>query len=223
MHHQRLDQIIDEVKSYVWSTQRDDCYWLYAPFLGPSFVSFYYLSLRYLNSLHLSKFDPSRLAKILIDTQSTTDGGWLQVPDVNNTTSNVDATVVNYWFLKSSQSLSTSSTILKRARQFILDRGGLDSCTHMTKIWLALFGQFNWNELASIPLFVFKDHYGFQKVTFVRNMVGQWVYPHVLAIAYLRHWRIQKDLGSDFDLSELRVTQVQIPNFKVGLHWIFFS
>lgn len=209
----KLDNILEKAKSYIWSTQKDQCYWLYAPYLGPSFVSMHYLAICHLNCLNKSKFNTEILKKILLETQLS-DGGWLQVEDKNIESGNLDATIFNYWFLKASRSLPTDHECMIKAREFILSRGGLAKSTTMTHIWLCLFGQMNWNAIANIPLFVFRDSNPLNRAINVRNFVAQWVYPHVLPIAYLRHLHKYKDLGPDFDISELN-TEINENSQKV--------
>jgi len=40
---------------------------------------------------------------------------------------------------------------LKSAREFILDSGGIEASRVFTRIWLALFGEWSWDELPSMP------------------------------------------------------------------------
>ena len=40
---------------------------------------------------------------------------------------------------------------MHRARDFILAQGGIRQANVITKIWLALFGQFDWRETPSVP------------------------------------------------------------------------
>jgi squalene-hopene/tetraprenyl-beta-curcumene cyclase len=45
-----------------------------------------------------------------------------------------------------------ASDPLGRARDFILQRGGIESSRVFTKIWLALFEQYDWNKVPSMPV-----------------------------------------------------------------------
>lgn len=202
-----IEEIFQKAHSYIWSTQRESNYWQYPAFLGSSFFTQYYFALCHLNVLEKSKFDAAKLKNILVETQLP-DGGWKQVIEENIEKSNLDATIFNYWFLKASRSLPCDDENMKKAREFVLSCGGLASCSTMTKVWLCLFGQLDWKELAHIPLFVFKNSNIIEKQLFVANFVAQWIYPHVLPIAYLKHFRVQKNLGPDFDISELCTTPI---------------
>lgn len=65
----------------------------------------------------------------------------------------------------------------------------------MTKYKLAVFGQYKWQSLNYIPLFLFKNNsfpfysYGYIKSNIFgyEDYVAQWVYPHLLGLAYLRY------------------------------------
>jgi len=97
------------------------------------------------------------------------------------------------WYLKE-VGVDMLSSPLKNARKFILDRGGIEKAQVMTKYKLAAFGQYEWQILNYIPLFLFKNSfplysYGYIKGTFLFDIdyVAQWVYPHILGLAYLRY------------------------------------
>src|SRR5208283_3412828 len=47
---------------------------------------------------------------------------------------------------------SADSIPLKKARDFILESGGLEASRVFTKIFLALFGEFDWRAIPSIPV-----------------------------------------------------------------------
>jgi squalene-hopene/tetraprenyl-beta-curcumene cyclase len=46
---------------------------------------------------------------------------------------------------------STDAAHLQSARRFILAEGGIDASRVFTRIWLALFGEWSWNELPAMP------------------------------------------------------------------------
>jgi squalene-hopene/tetraprenyl-beta-curcumene cyclase len=171
--HESLDHVIASAKSHIWSTQKQGCYWLYPPFLGSFYISQHYLVMCYLGRIESSKIDLEHFKNILLNTQLP-DGSWKQQLEVNRVTGDLDSTVFNYWFLKASKLLSVEDDILKRARAYVREHGGLDAVSHMTKIWLCLFGQYNWDELESIPLFAFRDDYLY-RFSNCRQWVAQWV------------------------------------------------
>jgi len=59
----------------------------------------------------------------------------------------------------------------------------------MTKMNLAIFGHYDWEEFVLIPLAIFKTE-GIFKSAYVKDIVAQWVYPHLTALTYLRHFNV---------------------------------
>lgn len=65
---------------------------------------------------------------------------------------------------------------MKKARQFILDHGGIEKAQMMTKYKLAAFGQYEWHLVNYIPLFLFKNSfpfysYGYLKGTYSKTQI----------------------------------------------------
>lgn len=67
----------------------------------------------------------------------------------------------------------------------------------MTKFKLAIFGQYSWTSLTKVPLMVFYKHGIIQQYLYVKDKVAQWVYPHLTALAYLRHHQTVFKQGAD--------------------------
>jgi squalene cyclase len=64
------------------------------------------------------------------------------------------------------------SKAMINARKFILDHGGIEKSQMMTKYKLASFGQYEWQLVNYVPLFLFKKtfplySYGYIKGTFL--------------------------------------------------------
>jgi hypothetical protein len=59
------------------------------------------------------------------------------------------------WYLKD-VGTDILSPAMKNARKFILDNGGIERAQMMTKYKLAVFGQYEWQMLNYIPLFLFQ-------------------------------------------------------------------
>jgi squalene-hopene/tetraprenyl-beta-curcumene cyclase len=69
-----------------------------------------------------------------------------------------------------------------RAKNYILAQGGLEKAQTITKFKLALFGKMPWSEVYHIPLRLFDPNSYF----YIKDITAQWVYPHMLPLAYLR-------------------------------------
>lgn len=109
------------------------------------------------------------------------------------------------------------SPAMMAARKFILDHGGLEKSQMMTKYKLAAFGQYEWQLLNYIPLFLFKNAFPFYSYGYIKgntyhyqDYVSQWVYPHLTALAYLRYHKTIFPV-SKVCLSELMTTRGNLP------------
>lgn len=76
--------------------------------------------------------------------------------------------------------------MMLKAKDWILEHGGMEGAQTMSKFKLAAFGHFPWSGLAKVPLFVFNKG-GLWSYSYIKDIIAQWVYPHLTALAYLRH------------------------------------
>jgi squalene cyclase len=83
-----------------------------------------------------------------------------------------------------------------KAKDWILEHGGVEGAQTMSKFKLAMFGHFHWNSLTSIPLSIFYKE-GPLASAYAKDMVAQWVYPHLTALTYLRHHQTVFRQGAD--------------------------
>jgi squalene-hopene/tetraprenyl-beta-curcumene cyclase len=183
---------------------RQGC-WSFPAHLGSHYISLYALFLEWLRFRGFSsRLDLNRLARILLETQLP-DGSWRQARDPALSSGDINATVINYAALKFfSNSISTANVrpAMDAARRHILAAGGIDSTNQFTKTFLALFGLRGWEEICQIPYLIFLEGLPVNYRQF-----SQWVIPHLIPIAYLRHNRVSRKIrgtfGPEFDLNEL--------------------
>jgi squalene-hopene/tetraprenyl-beta-curcumene cyclase len=122
----------------------EDGYWC-APIFGDTTIDSDTVML--LNFLGRgSSIKVRRLANHLLNTQNP-DGGW---PLFVNGPSDVSATVKAYWALKFAGH-SPNEPRLEAARKRIKALGGIHKVNTYTKFYLALFGQYDWRGVPSIP------------------------------------------------------------------------
>jgi squalene-hopene/tetraprenyl-beta-curcumene cyclase len=153
--------------------------------------------------------DLNRLAKILLESQLA-DGSWKQARDPAIPSGDINATVINYAalkFFRTSISTANVQSALGAAREFVLGAGGIDTTNQFTKTFLALFGLRGWDEISEIPYLVFLE-----ALPLNYRQFSQWVIPHLLPMAYLRHNRVSRKIrgtfGAELDLDELFVGPV---------------
>jgi hypothetical protein len=62
---------------------------------------------------------------------------------------------------------------MKNARKFILDHGGIEKAQMMTKYKLAVFGQYEWQLVNYIPLFLFKKGFPLYSYGYIKGISQQ--------------------------------------------------
>lgn len=134
-------------RSEAWFLQRqhpDEGYWVEELEADTTLTSEYVMLRRYIGAV-----DHEREANMVRYLQRTQldDGGW---PIYSGGPMDVSASVKAYFALKLA-GIPQDDPGMRRARQAILDRGGVVSANVFTKIALALFGQYDWRGLPSMP------------------------------------------------------------------------
>lgn len=87
-----------------------------------------------------------KITRYLLERQSP-DGSW---PIYYGGPGDLSVTVEAYFALKLG-GYDPSAPEMVRAKQFICERGGIARARVFTKLWLALFGQFDWSALPAMP------------------------------------------------------------------------
>jgi len=97
----------------------------------------------------LGRKNPSRWRKVAnhILSKQQADGSWGQYYEAPG---DISTSVECYFALKLAGHAADSPELAK-AREFILSKGGVPKTRVFTKIWLALFGQWEWSGTPNIP------------------------------------------------------------------------
>ncbi|MDX2347750.1 MAG: prenyltransferase/squalene oxidase repeat-containing protein, partial [Nitrospirota bacterium] len=101
----------------------------------------------------LGLVDPERERKAacyLLQAQLD-DGGW---PIFSGGPADISATVKAYFALKLA-GMSSDEPVMQRARDLVLQQGGVVQANVFTKITLALFGQYDWRGIPCMPAEIF--------------------------------------------------------------------
>ncbi|MGH3321652.1 MAG: squalene--hopene cyclase, partial [Streptosporangiaceae bacterium] len=111
---------------------------------------------------------------------------------------------------------SPADTHMRQAAEYIRDQGGLEATRVFTRVWLALFGLWSWDdlpvmppELAYLPRFVPLNIYDW----------GCWARQTIVALTVVTSLRPCRDLG--LDLPELR-TGMFVPRRHPAASWSGF-
>jgi len=140
----RVAAAVDAARKYLFSIQHDEGYWCGELEADTSLESDYIL----LHTL-LGTGDPERIrkaARYVLEHQNQ-DGGW---SIYHGGPSNVSASVKAYFGLKLA-GYGADHPALERARQKILELGGVTQVNTFTKIYLCFFGQYDYNAVPAIP------------------------------------------------------------------------
>ena len=137
-------QAVQRSQDYFRRTQYPEGYWWGELESNPT------MEAEYLMLCHFTgRHDPERWRKVCnyILSKQRDDGSWGQYYDAPGDLS----TSVECYFALKLAGHSPDSEPLKKAREFILSKGGMPKIRVFTKIWLALFGQWEWKGTPNMP------------------------------------------------------------------------
>jgi squalene-hopene/tetraprenyl-beta-curcumene cyclase len=139
-----LEEAIRRTQDYFLRTQHPDGYWVGELETNVCMAAEYLLLTHFLGAR-----DDTRWRKIAtyLQRQQSADGGWAIY---FGGPSDLNATVEAYFVLKLA-GLSGDEPAMRRAREFVLNAGGIPRARVFTKIWLALFGQWDWRGVPCLP------------------------------------------------------------------------
>ena len=97
----------------------------------------------------LGRTEDSRLRKAAdyLRRQQAPDGGWAIYPQGP---ADISASVKAYLVLKLMGD-DPEARHMRRARERIQELGGIEACNSFTKIYLSIFGQYDWSRCPAVP------------------------------------------------------------------------
>jgi len=140
----KLNTTIKKSQSHLLSEQEEGTYW--AGVLEGDVA----LTAEYLMLMHfLKRIDTRKQEKAIryIIKKQEKDGGWNIYHDGF---SDISISVKCYFALKLANH-SDEEPYMRKARKRILKLGGIMKCNTFTKIYLAVFGQFDWKGIPALP------------------------------------------------------------------------
>ena len=163
-HAEAIEEALLRGESWFLNHQnREVGFWVAELEADTTLTSEYLMLRRFLNLV-----DPERERKAvryLIETQLE-DGGW---PIYAGGPSDQSASVKAYFALKLS-GVAPDEPFMNKARELILKNGGVVEANVFTKITLALFGQYSWRGVPSMPAEIM--------------LAPQWLYFNIYAVSY---------------------------------------
>lgn len=140
----QLSEAIAAARSYLLELQNEDGHWC-AELEGDTILeSEYILALHFLGRADEVKV---RKAANYLRRQQLDAGGWAIYP---GGAPQISASVKAYFVLKLAGD-DPNEPHMEKARQLILSLGGLDACNSFTKIYLSIFGQYEWSKSPGVP------------------------------------------------------------------------
>ncbi|MFO0865515.1 MAG: squalene--hopene cyclase [Gemmataceae bacterium] len=221
----QVDAAVDRARRCLFDLQRSDGHWC-GELQGDTILESEYVLL--LAFLGREKDEiVGKLARYIL-TQERDDGGWSNYPG-----GPVDLSVsVKAYFALKIAGYSTEHPSMRRARQHILANGGAAQCNSFTKFYLALLGEFPYDNCASVP-----PEMMFLPRWFYVNLyaMSAWTRTIVVPLSIFSACKPQRSLPKDLGIAELFVDDPAKPmwpcaptkrlvtwtNFFLGVDWLF--
>ncbi len=139
-----LDETVDRGSAYLLSLQSPEGCWWAELEANVTMAAEHLLLEHFLGIAEANRW--AQLVRYILNHQSA-DGSW---PVYHNGQGDVSVTVEAYFALKLAGT-DPDDPRMVRARDFVLAHGGIGATRIFTKLWLALFGQFDWDGLPAMP------------------------------------------------------------------------
>jgi squalene-hopene/tetraprenyl-beta-curcumene cyclase len=163
-HMNALDSALQKGECWLLSQQDTERgFWVEELEADTTLTSEYVMLRRFLDLVDLER--ERKAIRYLLHTQLE-DGGW---PIYSGGPADISASVKAYFALKLA-GISADEPRMQRARDLILQKGGVVQANVFTKIALALFGQYDWRGIPCMPPEIF--------------LAPQWFYFNFYAVSY---------------------------------------
>ena len=139
-----IRQALERTQSYFFRTQHEEGYWWGELESNPTMEAEYVMLTYFMGSDEGGRIP--RIAEDIRRRQSP-DGSWRMYYGAPG---DLSTSIECYFALKLAGD-SAEAPHMARAREFILAKGGLPRARVFTKIWLALFGQWDWKGTPAMP------------------------------------------------------------------------
>ena len=188
-----VERAIARSQGYFLRTQDEDGYW-WGELESNNTMEAEYIML----SQFLGRKDEEKWRKLTnyIVSKQREDGSWGQYYEAPGDLS----TSVECYFALKLAGYPAESDPLRRAREFIRARGGVPGCRVFTKIWLAMFGQWDWKGTPNMPpeLMLLPSWFPFNIYEF-----SSWARPTVVPLMLVLTYRPTCEVPDWANLDEL--------------------
>jgi len=191
----QIEKAVQKCCRHFLESQHEEGYWC-AELESNVTITSEYIMLLYL--LGIVNPEVQKSAVKYLYNEQLANGAWgLYYGDEGNLSITVEA----YFALKLAGE-DPADERLRKARDFILHQGGVESSRVFTKVWLALFGQYDWHEIPTMPveLMLLPEHFYFNIYEF-----SMWARGTAVPVSIVMALRPQFDLPSEKTIPELFV------------------
>lgn len=198
-----LDQAIGTSQRYLLSIQNHrDGYWVGELEADSTLTSEYIMLMHFLSRVNHAK---QKKAAMFLVKKQLPDGGWNLYC---GGPSEVSTTVKAYFALRLA-GVPASAPLMQKAKRCVLNLGGIMKVNCFTKIYLAIFGHFDWRGVPAIPveMILFPNFFSFN----VYEM-SYWSRCIVIPLSIAVAKRLKSKVGENISLDELYT----IPKEKVS-------
>lgn len=173
---------------FLKKSQHPEGYWMGSFKSDTSFNAYYILLMHYLDMVNRER---EKKAAALILNEQMADGGWSSYPGGPGM---VHIAVLNYFALKLAGH-SPDSDYMKKARSFIISKGGADSANQFIQTMLALFGQVPWERMMNVSTDILR----FESFVYRLGYLHTGIIP--LSIIYENYYK--KNITKEHSIREL--------------------
>ncbi len=140
----RVRKALERTHEYFFRTQHEDGYWWGELESNPTMEAEYIMLARFLGS-----DEGDRIPRVAEDIRrrQLLDGSWRMYYGAPG---DLSTSIECYFALKLAGDRADAPH-MTRAREFIIHKGGIPNARVFTKIWLALFGQWDWKGTPAMP------------------------------------------------------------------------
>ncbi len=208
----RIERAIERSSDYFRRVQYPEGYWWEELESNTTITSQYVMLLRLLGISDAAK--EASIVKYLLKHQNE-NGSWgLYYGDGGEISTTIEA----YFALKLLGQDPQSGPMIM-AREFALGRGGVEAARVFTKIWLALFGQYDWDKVPSMPveLVLLPPHFYFNIYEF-----SSWARGTAVPLSIVLSIRPKLDIPEQLGVAELYSPDCCHKQFASPVHKLFY-
>ncbi len=141
----RLDEAIRRAASHLVDLQYPAGHWV-GELEADASVTAGYIPLTHFMGGQIDRRRKEKAVNYVLSRENA-DGSW---PSFFGGQGDLNVTIQTYFALKLA-GIAAEEPFMKKAREFVIARGGVESANTLTKVWLAIFGQYDWGRTPTVP------------------------------------------------------------------------